>query len=267
MKNVILSAFILAGLLLWCNLVSCNSDSDNANNANSTSENQNQEQKETFESEEEEEKDWPLDFGVILNLNVRVVIVDEALKDRLNPESSAFFGVEYTDEIKVLYLCEGKKLSFLEYYYYRGGGKTFWYDDVEKRKPVFPPYRKIEDLDIYQDQGSLGYYFIDCSIGAVDGVINMEDGRKVTYTYISYPDGSEDEIKVQIYENEKGSMVLINKIWLNGELAFDNHWNGFETLKAYYNPKYYPWLTPAFDKEGNQIGFRPDGQWLLVLTK
>jgi hypothetical protein len=52
--------------------------------------------------------------------------------------------------------------------------------------------------------------------------MSVENGQKIAYAYICYPDGSEDEIKVQMYENNTfRNTILINKLWINGELALD----------------------------------------------
>ena len=197
----------------------------------------------------------------VIDTTVYIVIVNEALEDRLNPDSPSYFGDKFVNEIEVFYLCNGKKLPFLDYYKFIGGGSLFYIDDVENKKPISPPLRWTERYG-YIDQGTLGYYFIDCSSGLAASVI--EDNEKVTYTYIHYPDGSEDEIKVQYIE--KDGLLLTGKIWIKGELAFESGAWGVKDF--YYNTKYYPWLEPVLDNAGKQIGVSPKkGTKIVVITK
>lgn len=186
--------------------------------------------------------------GALLAINVNVVIVDEALNDRLNPDSPSYFGEEYVRGIKVLYLCDGKKLEFLDYYYFIGGGVRFFIENVKNRNPISEPH-----FD------SFGHYFIDCV-----GTPFMENGEQVVYTYLSYPDGNEDEIKVRYFHD--GGFLAIDKIWINGELALE----GVEIVnpgQMYYNPKYFPWMRPIIDNSGKQTGIVREGRGLIVLTK
>ena len=203
-----------------------------------------QDNNEQYESNEQEE-DMPdpdrVIEGIHWNLGVSLIIVDKELNDRLNPESSAYFGGKFTEGIKVLYLCNGRKLTHSQFYYHQYGVPYSFFHQGESHKTISPP-----------SPNSLNYYSINCSIGNGDGVVNIEDGCKVTYTYISYPDGSEDEIKVQIYQNERGNEILIDKLWINKELVYEI---GFSGIKLhYYNPNYHPWMKPYFDDEGNQLG-------------
>ena len=197
-------------------------------------------------------------FGLVLNIAVQIVIVDEALQDRLNPESPSYLGEEYTNGIEVFYLYNGKKVTFLELYHYSGGGSRFFIDDVENHQPIFPPKR-----DGHIDQGTLGFYFIDCT--SPWGYANViEDEREVTYTYIRYPDGSEDEIKVQYLIEE--TLYLYEKIWINGVLAFER--GAWGEKEFYYNTKYYPFLEPLLDDAGKQRGVAPkNGTNIVVITK
>jgi len=185
--------------------------------------------------------------GGIGNTLVVIVIVDEAFNDRLNPESPAYFGNDYTRSIEVLYLCDGQKLTYLGgYYAFTGGGSRWFIDDVEKNhKTISTPGR------------ALNYYYIDCTSRAVI----TEADKKVTYTYIRYPDGSEDEIKVQI----RTDLVVIDHLWINGELVFS--FNTGSATTRYYNPKYYPWLLPVYDDKGNQSGVIPKQLGMVVITK
>ena len=187
---------------------------------------------------------------------VGIVLVDEAFNDRLNPESPAYFG---DDAIEFLYLFDGKQSTFLKQYRFI-------------HRILVPPLKLEEGFD-YGEYAPLRYYHIDAT---APGYVT-EEGREVAYTYIRYPDGSEDEIKVQLFQNESGSiLVVIDKLWVNGELAYykgtwgrmvDDPKTGVKGDR-YYNPKYYPWLLPLFDDDGNQVGIMPKyGQTLIVLTK
>jgi hypothetical protein len=53
--------------------------------------------------------------GVVFDIGVNIAIVDESFSDRLNPDSPAYFGDEYTNGIKVLYYYKGNKLTYEEY--------------------------------------------------------------------------------------------------------------------------------------------------------
>jgi len=79
----------------------------------------------------------------------------------------------------------------------------------------------------------------------------------------------------------------MRKIWINGELVYALSENMVlfyqemlpdsidvtidpDAFKDYYNPKYYPWLEPVLDDDGNQIGthVRPQsGSDAIVITK
>ena len=199
------------------------------------------------------------DVGDFVKLNLEIVIVDADLNDRLNPESPSFWGEDYTEGIEVMYLYDGKKITFLENYRLIGGGSLFFVDDVENLKPISSPRQGIN---------TLGYYFID-HCHPFTAVPIIEDEQKVTYAYICYPDGSEDEIKCQIWINETESVMVIGKIWINRELAYDMRGaQGEYGWERYYNPKYYPWLEPVLDDEGKQMGVKPkDYATIVVITR
>ena len=199
------------------------------------------------------EEEVPTSF--VQDIMVRVIIVDITQNDRLNHDSPAFWGDDYTNEIEVLYLCDGKKLTYLEYYTFMGGGDWFVIDDVEKSKFVRPPYGQNGE----SNEMTNGYYFIDCTSGAYV----IEDGHEVYYTYIRYPNGSEDEIKVQLYEAK--NLHLKDKVWINGELVYEI---GFWGVKEhYYNAKYFPFMQPVVDDNGNQVGIMPAVSNAFVITK
>jgi len=191
--------------------------------------------------------------GDIIETWNAVIIVDSAYNDRLNPESPAYFGDEYAEGVKVFYLCYGKKLTFLEYYSYLGGGGWWYWEDVENIKTITAP------APFYG--GIYGYYSINCTMYVWFGI---EDDPIFTYAYIAYPDGNEDEIKVQIKIGR--NYIIKDKIWINGELAYDNYMRefGWDIPLPYYNPKYYHWLEPVFDNDGNEIGVRPRVPVLVI---
>ena len=219
------------------------------------------------ESEElcmDDDEEFPsLGFWPLPSPPIRIVIVDEAQNDRLNPESPSYFGDDYVNGIKNLCLYNGKKRTFLEHYYLTGGGSWFFLDDVEKIKTIIRPA-----------YDTFGYFFV--SIGWCSPFI--EDDRKVTYAYIQYPDGSEDEIKWEYtiyFEHEK--------IWINGELVFQTHYEDVivealstpdkpyiarATNQTYFNPKYYLWMKPDSDSPlGSMDVKKLNGESLIVLTK
>jgi hypothetical protein len=185
--------------------------------------------------------------GSISNLYLAVALVDQDFQDRLNPESPAYFGDEYVRGIKVLYPYKGKKITdpVLMAYAFKGQMDMSHYTSIYTT--IRPPHNP------------LGYYFMVTapSLFADD-----------SYVYIRYPDGSEDEVKVQIYERrgERSVVILIDKVWFNDELVCDLQEGGSD----YYNPKYYPALKqPILDDEGKQIGehVQPLYGTLIVVVK
>ena len=95
-----------------------------------------------------------------------------------------------------------------------------------------------------------------------------EGNRDIAYTYIQYPDGNEDEIKVQLYRTS--SLLLMDQIWINGELVYSMHpKEGSLSTKQYYNPEYYPFLVPTLDDDGKQIGdlVQPEGGTSIIVIK
>ena len=198
--------------------------------------------------------------GVILDIRMYIAIADEAFNDRLNPDSPAYFGDEYTNGIKILYYYKGNKLTFEEYHkamlkwHYETEGTLWYYIDevLAKYKTIYPPFWGLEA------EGSDKYFYIDCINGSHEV---YETG--FSYTYICYPDGSEDEIKARIYSNK--GLTVIDKIWINGELVKESH----ESLsyQPYYNPKYYPWMRQLTSSNGVPTGYLiPDGR-AIVITK
>jgi len=203
----------------------------------------------------EEDAEEEVIHETVVDIRVLVAVVDEEYNDLLNPQSSVYLGDEYTSGIEVLYLVNGEKLTFLEYYYNSGGGYTYIIDNVENIKAISPPYRYVEGYGETKS-GTLGYYFIDCT-SVVDPI--------TTQTFIRYPDGSEDEIKVEIYRDGY-SLVLIENLWVNGELAYKLHTDSGSF--NYYNPKYFPFLIPVPSMGDKVMPKTPDRLiWLVKPQK
>jgi len=198
--------------------------------------------------------------GRIYDLRLRIAIVDQALQDRLNPESPAYFGEVFTGGIEMLYMYNGKKFVRSDTWLMTNINVTF-HEDYEG---IQAPIRETVHYGPI-NQNTLGYYFLY----ADPPLIFMEDSH--IYLYIRYPDGGEDEIKIQIYESNNGDMTRMDKIWINSELVYSMSefytlsYNGMwpdsvyptydsEIFLDYYNPKYYPYLVPVLDMEGRQVG-------------
>jgi hypothetical protein len=160
----------------------------------------------------------------VVNLVLQITLVDQNLQDRLNPESPAYFGDDYCRGIEVLRLYGDRKLPL--------SGEDYTTIQI----PGIPNY------DGAMRRSSGGYYFMDISPGAP-----AEDG--FSHIYVQYPDGNEDEVKVQAYKNESGSLLLIDKVWFNDELVYDMRGRDGSPGPDYYNPAYYPFLVPVLDGE------------------
>ena len=126
---------------------------------------------------------------------------------------------------------------------------------------IYPPY--MEDNGYGKTDGNTkGYYYIEASPFVTEG------NRDIAYTYIQYPDGNEDEIKVQLYRTP--SLLLMDQIWINGELVYSMHpKEGSLSTKQYYNPEYYPFLVPTLDDNGKQIGdlVQPENGTRIIVIK
>lgn len=214
--------------------------------------------------------------GFYKNLRIQIAIVDSGLNDRLNTESQSYLGETYTKDIEVLYAYKGQKLSLFELW------PDLTNEEVsfpENYKTVEKPYRETAD---YGDlsYNTHGYYFIPAS------PVLAEPEQEIAYVYIRYPDGSEDEIKVELFRNKKGTLLIMGKIWINDELvyAMSEDWalslwdmlpdsadrSDPDFYSNYYNLKYYPWLEPVLDDDGNQMGNRVQpkcGSDLIVIMK
>jgi len=193
--------------------------------------------------------------GSILDICVFVTIVDNEYNDRLNPELPSYLGDDFVNGIEVLYPVNGERLKFLDYYRYYGGDSIFILDSIYM-KTVQPPVRYWGGH--CADRGMYGHYTIDCS-----NFFGGMPSNKQSLTYIRYPDGSEDEIKVE-YWDELPAYCIANKVWVNDELAFHQ-------IDRYLNPKFFPRVkeVTVYDADGNEIkAVMPElGQRLLWIVK
>lgn len=205
---------------------------------------------------ESETKEEPAHFG-IREPGMQIVLTDPELNDLLNPESPSFLGEEYTKGILVMYLNAGKKTLYKSVSQYTNEGGT-----LKEWNTIYPPYDDVEGYGRVK-KNTKGYYHIQFPF------YKLEENQDVSYIYFQYPDGSEDEIKTQMYIN--GGVSLIDQIWVNGELAYSMHpREGSLSTKQYYNPEYYPFLVPTLDDDGKQIGdlVQPeDGTRIIVIKK
>ena len=185
------------------------------------------------------------EFGDVVSLGLCVCFLDGTFNDRLNPESPSYFGDEFINNTKIIYTADDSKSKYLI-----PCTKSCYLSEGIK-----PPFRWVVD-DRYQGGGyytkenSRGYYFLPCGGG---GDIK-----------IYYPDGSEDEIKVEIWESEDTRVMCIGKVWINDELVYEIGF--FRVKEHYYNPKYFPFMKPLFDDDGKQYGEAPDYGNFLTLT-
>jgi len=175
--------------------------------------------------------------GLILPASNSVVIVDAEFNDRLNPESPSYFGKEYIEGIEFFVLKDGKKLPYHNY---------------PDRSIIRPPLRWSEEYGYMNTDNTRGYYFMFL----------------MGHCFIKYPDGSEDELRVQ-YKDLTTVATILEKVWINDELAFESRRAMGEGF--YYNPKYFPWMRPVLNDDGIQTGEMPDigngGNRIFVLTK
>jgi hypothetical protein len=180
--------------------------------------------------------------GDVVALGLFVCILDEAFNDRLNPESSSYFGDEFIKNTKITYTADDSKSKYVF-----PMNESFYLS--EEIKPPFRWYENDKDA-YYIKENSRGYYYFQCRAG-VD-------------TKICYPDGSEDEIKVEIWQSEDTRVTNIGKVWINDELVYER---GFYKVKNHYiNPKYSPFMKPLYDEDGNIWGELPDYGKFLTLT-
>lgn len=154
---------------------------------------------------ESEEKVYP-DGPGLNEVGMQIVLTDPELNDLLNPESPSFLGEEYTKGILVMYLNAGKKTlcQFVPQYTNEGGTQKEW-------NMIYPPYEDYE-RDGRVKKNTKGYYYLPFPFN------KTEENQDVSYIYVQYPNGSEDEIKSQMYIAD--GIFLIDQIWVNGELAY-----------------------------------------------
>ncbi|MDD2438009.1 MAG: hypothetical protein PHX50_17100 [Massilibacteroides sp.] len=157
------------------------------------------------------------------------------MQDRLNPESTVYYGEAYTNDIEVLFLYNGKRFTLSELWPYLYNGNAIL---PEEYLGVQAPKRETADYGLI-DQNTLGYYFL-----YVTPQYNTDDN--LAFVYIRYPDGKEDEIKIEIFRNKEETVTLLDKIWVNNELIYSKSEN-------FYNSDYYPWLEPVLDDNDKQI--------------
>ena len=126
---------------------------------------------------------------------------------------------------------------------------------------IYPPY--MEDNGYGKTDGNTkGYYYLPFPFN------KTEENQDVSYIYVQYPNGNEDEIKVQLYRTP--SLLLMDQIWINGELVYSMHpKEGSLSTKQYYNPEYYPFLVPTLDDNGKQIGdlVQPENGTRIIVIK
>lgn len=197
--------------------------------------------------------------GIVVDTRLFVALVDQELQDRLNPDSPAYFGETYAEGIKLMYLYNGKKLTILEAWPHFSVGE--YSDNFDE---IFPPFRETADYGAISE-GTYGYYFLNGTNGPI-----LSDEDLISYMYIHYPDGKEDEIKVQLFKSKNRNLTLLRKVWINGELAYAMSENVVlfrlgllpdtadrsdpDYFLDYYNPANFPFMEPVLDDDGNQIG-------------
>lgn len=132
---------------------------------------------------------------------------------------------------------------------------------VQAWNMIYPPYEDYE-RDGRVKKNTKGYYYLPFPFN------KTEENQDVSYIYVQYPNGSEDEIKSQMYIAD--GIFLIDQIWVNGELAYSmSPREGSLSTKQYYNPEYYPFLVPTLDDNGKQIGdlVQPEGGTRIIVIK
>lgn len=204
---------------------------------------------------EPEKEEQPI-HPVLIEPGMQIVLTDPELNDLLNPGSPSFLGEEYTKGIIVMYLNAGKKTLYrsISQYTDEGGTPKEW-------NTIYPPYDDVEGYGRVK-KNTKGYYYLPFPFD------KTEENQDVSYIYIRYPDGSEDEIKSRMYIAD--GISIIDQMWINGELAYSMHpREGSQSTKQYYNPEHYPFLVPALDDNGKQIGdlVQPEGGTRIVVIK
>ena len=196
-------------------------------------------------------------ISCVEDIVIQIVLTDPELNDRLNPGSPSLLGEEYTQGIEVMYRYKDQKLTLPLLWPLQTHGGAI----LGEWSTIYPPYKDDEVYGMV-NQNTMGYYYIEASPFVTEG------NRDIAYTYIQYPDGNEDEIKVQLYRTS--SLLLMDQIWINGELVYSMHpKEGSLSTKQYYNPEYYPFLVPTLDDDGKQIGdlVQPEGGTSIIVIR
>jgi len=142
--------------------------------------------------------------------------IDEEQNDLLNPESSDYWGDYFINGIKLFAAKNGEK--------------------VMQNHQIIPNAFNLEK------DYSLSVIYCEGGDNSMD-----EEDEMISYNWISYTDGTEDEVRIKW----GGELYYrFHKIWINDELVFDlRPASGFnpelpvETY-PYFHPKYYSWMTP-----------------------
>ena len=191
-----------------------------------------------------------------------IAIVDSALNDRFNPESPSYFGEEYIKQIDVLSpnVNTNELVSLGKMDYLRTWLETDTHcppELLDKIVGLVAPTGYLFSSDYY----SIPLFTPGCLV---------EDGQCYGYLFVRYPEGNEDELKFDIRTVEGGGNNLyLFKIWVNGELAYEmgsSKMDGRYDYR-YFNPKYYPFTVPDYDKNGVFLGMLPKEAKLLFITK
>jgi len=206
---------------------------------------------------------------------VCVAIVDEYFNDRLDPESPSYWGYEYINGTNVFVMYKGERLLHINLFpftnseEYGGAVPRFAIDEYYAHYTHIPSDRVFitEDIQLY-------------AYGCGEGEDSLsEDGEVAASNWIVYPDGNEDEIRVQMGGRDTFDWY-VKKVWINGELAFQREFEDviveslstpeepFIFKQAYYNPKFYPWMKPVLTDKGEQMGLIAAGiGHIVVLVK
>ena len=128
-----------------------------------------------------------------ISAGITLQIIDAQNQDLLDPASTSPKAVDLS-KVKVYYIREGKEVLF---------------------------YR--ENMD-----GSRGFQLIKPQLGHPHyGLLlglDCESKEKVTTTILEWEDGRRDVFKTAFYRlSEPSLQILQQKIWLNGELIWDNN--------------------------------------------
>ena len=263
MKKVNLFLFAIAAVFAAIMMFSCQSNADNIEVPSDI----------PIDTPNDNPDDRPIGGEHIYTV-IHVAILDELFQDRLNPESPAYLGEDYINGIKFFNMVDGQKVETRPLCYYDSRDKVWrqGFNDIAiteieaaRLQKIQPPYiDKDEEAWNIPQNPPYGYYFIQEMCPPFPFTEN-EDGRKVGYTYIQYPDGSEDTIKVRLYDEAITTILAYDKIWINGEVALDGMFHSIG--EGIYNPKYYPWLEPVY-KDNIQIGVLPKfGSPIVFITK